>query len=61
MDDRAKEPGTGRKITYSDIQEMLGALRQKILLGTTKGFGLEHVSGSAISLEHRLIDHVSHV
>jgi hypothetical protein len=54
---------TGYKsvVAYRNVEEMLGAIREKVLLRETKGLRLQNESSPSIALEHRLIDRISQV
>lgn len=44
-----------------DIEYVLGAFGEKLFVQAAQREWLEYVSGAAISLEHRMVDHIPHI
>lgn len=47
--------------TYSNIETVVGALSEQMLICSTKGEWLKYITCAAIPLEHCMVDHVSKV
>ena len=47
--------------TYGNVQEVLRAFREQLLVARAEGERLEDVARAAVPLEHRVVDHVAQV
>lgn len=46
---------------YLNVENVLGHLGEKRLVGASKREWLENISTTPVALEHRIVDHVAHV
>ena len=49
------------RATYGNVQEVLRAFREQLLVAGAEGERLEDVARAAVPLEHRVVDHVAQV
>lgn len=50
-----------RTWTYGDVEKMLGAFREELLVSRSQRKRLEHISRPPIPLEHRMINHIPQI
>ena len=49
------------RATYGNVQEVLRAFREQLLVARAEGERLEDVARAAVPLEHRVVDHVPQI
>ena len=46
---------------YRDIEKMLGPLREQVFVGGAQSKGFHNITRTLVSLEHRMVDHISQI
>ena len=48
-------------VTHGDVQEVVGAFGEQRLIRGPQGERLEHISSPSVTLEHRVVDHITQI